>query len=100
TPIEILIDAAFAQLRDNYYTPTTFLISNQALVDIVLNYNDGAGYQVPRGVVAVVNGTLTIGGIPVVGAPNVADDEFLVMDRNATEFVNRMSPVVEFFREH
>lgn len=98
-PIEILIDAAFAQLRDNYFTPTTILISNQALVDIVLNYNDGAGYQVPRGVVAVVNGTLTIGGIPVVGAPNVADDEFLVMDRNATEFVSRMNPVVEFFRE-
>lgn len=99
TPIEVLIDAAFAQLRDNYYTPTTFLLSNQDMVNIILNYNDGAGYQVPNGVVAVVNGVLSIGGIPVVGAPNVPTGEFLVMDRNATEFVNRMSPVVEFFRE-
>lgn len=99
TPIEILIDAAFAQLRDNYYTPTTILLSNQDLVDIILNYNDAAGYQVPQGVVAVVNGTLSIGGIPVVGAPNVPTGDWLIMDRNATEFINRMNPVVEFFRE-
>src|SRR5690606_23483885 len=51
TPIEVLIDAAFAQLRDNYYTPTTFLLSNQDMVNIILNHNDGAGYQVPNGVV-------------------------------------------------
>lgn len=100
-PLEIIIDAAFAQLRDNYYTPTTILMSNQDLVNlIVLNKASGSGeYDFPDGVIAVVNGVLSIGGIPVVGAPNVPAGEFLVMDRNATEFVNRMSPVVEFFRE-
>lgn len=100
-PLEIIIDAAFAQLRDNYYTPTTILMSNQDLVNlIVLNKASGSGeYDFPDGVIAVVNGVLSIGGIPVVGAPNVPSGEFLVMDRNATEFVNRMSPVVEFFRE-
>lgn len=100
TPLEILIDAAFAQLRDNYYTPTTILLSNQDLVNIVLNKASGSGeYDIPDGVVAVVNGRLTIGGIPVIGAPNIDQGDWLVMDRNATEFVNRMNPVVEFFRE-
>jgi len=99
-PIEILIDAAFAELRDYYYNPSVILLNNHDVIDIMLNVASGSGeYNLPNGVVAIVNNTLTIGGIPVTSAPNVPQGEYLIMDRSATEFVNRMSPEVRFFEQ-
>lgn len=100
-PVEIIYDAAFGQLRDNYYNPTTILMNSRDVVNLIaLNTASGSGeYDLPQGTVLVVNGQLTIGGVPVVGAPNVPAGEYTIFDRNATEFVSRMSPEVRFFEE-
>lgn len=100
-PVEMVYDAAFGQLRDSYYNPTTILMNNRDVVSLIaLNKASSSGlYNLPPGTVVMVNGQLTIGGIPVIGAPNVPQGEFLVFDRNATEFITRMSPEVRFFEE-
>jgi len=101
-PIEIIYDAAFGQLRDNYYNPTTILMNSRDVVNLIaLNKATGGSeeYNLPPGTVAIINGQLTIGGIPVIGAPNVPVDEYMIFDRNATEFVSRMSPEVRFFEQ-
>lgn len=100
-PIEIIYDAAFGQLRDNYYNPTTILMNSRDVVNLIaLNKATSSGvYDLPPGTVLVVNGQLTIGGVPVIGAPNVPTGEFIVMDRNQTELIVRMNPEVRFFEE-
>src|SRR5690606_10917774 len=100
-PIEIIYDAAFGQLRDNFYNPTTIVMNSRNVVNLIaLNKASGSGeYDLPPGSVLVVNGQLTLGGVPVVGAPNVPDGEFIVMDRNQTELIIRMNPEVRFFEE-
>src|SRR5690606_35211766 len=101
-PIEIIYDAAFGQLRDNYHNPTTILMNSRDVVNLIaLNKASGGSeeYNLPPGTVVTINGQLTIGGVPVIGAPNVPANEFIVMDRNATEFISRMSPKVRFFEE-
>ena len=100
-PVEIVYDAAFGQLRDNYYNPTTILLNSRDVVNLmVLNQAAGSGeFDLPPNTVAMVGGQLTIGGVPVIGAPNVPQGEFLIFDRNATEFISRMSPEVRFFEE-
>lgn len=100
-PIEILVDAAFGQLRDYYYNPSVILMNNRDVTNLItLNQASTSGlYNLPNGVVAIVNGRLTIGGIPVTSAPNVPQGEYLIMDSSATEFVNRMSPEVRFFEQ-
>lgn len=101
-PIEMIYDAAFGQLRDNFYNPTTILMNSRDVVNLIaLNKAEGGSeeYDLPPGTVLVVNGQLTIGGVPVIGAPNVPTGEFIVMDRNQTELIIRMNPEVRFFEE-
>lgn len=100
-PIEIIYDAAFGQLRDNFYNPTTILMNSRDVVNLIaLNKASTSGeYDLPPGTVLVVNGQLTIGGVPVIGAPNVPTGAFIVMDRNQTELIIRMNPEVRFFEE-
>lgn len=100
-PIEMIVDAAFGQLKDNYYNATTILMNHRDVVNlIVLNKAITSGeYDLPPGIVAVVNGQLTVGGVPVIGVPNIDAGTFMVFDRNATEFVSRMSPEVRFFEQ-
>lgn len=100
-PVEIIYDAAFGQLRDSYHVPTTILMNSRDVVSLIaLNKATTSGeYDLPPGTVAMVNGQLTIGGVPVIGAPNVPAGEFMVFDRSATEFITRMSPEVRFFEE-
>lgn len=99
-PIEILIDASFAELRDYYYNPSIMLLNNHDVIDIMLNVASGSGeYNLPNGVVSIVNNTLTIGGIPVTAAPNVPQGSYTIIDSSATEFVSRMSPEVRFFEQ-
>lgn len=100
-PVEMIYDAAFGQLRDNYYNPTTILMNHRDVVNLIaLNKANGSGeYDLPAGTVSVVGNQLILGGVPVIGVPNIDAGEFVVLDRNATEFVSRMSPEVRFFEQ-
>ena len=100
-PVEIIYDAAFGQLADNYYFNPTILMNSRDVVSLIaLNKATTSGeYNLPPNTVVVVNGQLTIGGAVVVGAPNVPQGEFLVFDPAATEFISRMSPEVRFFEQ-
>lgn len=100
-PIEILYDAAFGQLADNYYSNATILMNNRDVVQLIaLNKAVGSGeYDLPPGSVTINNGQLTLGGVRVIGAPNVPVGEYTVFDPSATEFLSRMSPEVRFFEQ-
>src|SRR5690606_39044715 len=100
-PVEIIYDAALGQIRDNYFAATHVLMNNRDVVNLIaLNKASTAGvYDLPPGLSAVINGQLTIGGIPVVGLPQIPQGEFVVFDSRATQFVSRMSPEVRFFEE-
>ncbi|WP_293933153.1 phage major capsid protein [Sphingobacterium sp. UBA6645] len=98
--VEKLYDAAFGQLRDNYYNPTHILMNNREVVDLILNKATGSGeYDLPPGTVSYSAGKLTIGGIEVIGLPQFAAGTAFVIDANQSMFVNRMSPEVRFFEE-
>ena len=100
-PVEIIYEAALGQIRDNYFAATHILMNNRDVVNLIaLNKASTAGvYDLPPGLSAVINGQLTIGGIPVVGLPQIPQGEFVVFDNRATQFVSRMSPEVRFFEE-
>lgn len=100
-PVEMIYDAAFGQLRDNYYNPNVILMNHRDVVNLIaLNKANGSGeYDLPLGTVAIVGGQLILGGVPVIGVPNVASGTAYVVDRNATEFISRMSPEIRFFEE-
>ena len=100
-PIEILYDAAFGQLADNYYSNATILMNNRDVVQLIaLNKAVGSGeYDLPPGSVTINNGQLILGGVRVIGAPNVPVGEYTVFDPSATEFLSRMSPEVRFFEQ-
>lgn len=100
-PVEIIYDAALGQIRDNYFAATHVLMNNRDVVNLIaLNKATTSGeYDLPPGLSAVINGQLTIGGIPVVGLPQLPAGEFIVLDSRATQFVSRLSPEVRFFEE-
>lgn len=100
-PIEKIYDAAFGQLADAYYFNPTILMNSRDVVSLIaLNKADTSGeYDLPPGAVIIVNGQLTIGGARVIGAPNVPQNEALIFDGSATEFISRMSPEVRFFEQ-
>lgn len=100
-PVEIIYDAALGQIRDNYFAATHILMNNRDVVNLIaLNKASTSGeYDLPPGLSAVINGQLTIGGIPVVGLPQLPAGEFIVLDSRATQFVSRLSPEVRFFEE-
>jgi len=99
--LEMIVDAAFGQLKDNYYNPTVILMNNRDAVKYInLNKASGSGeYDAPIGVVAVIGGQLYIGGVPVVSTPGIPAGDAYVIDGNATEFISRMSPEVRAFEE-
>jgi len=54
--LEMIVDAAFGQLKDNYYNPTVILMNNRDAVKYI-NFNKASGsgeYDAPIGVVAVI----------------------------------------------
>lgn len=100
-PVERIYDAAFGQIRDNYFMATHILMNHRDAVNyIALNKAVGSGeYDLPVGTVVVINGQLTIGGVPVIGVPNLPSGEFMVIDNRVTQFVSRLSPEVRVFEE-
>lgn len=101
TLLEAVYDAAFGQLLDNYHYPTHIFVNNRDMVNLIaLNKAEGSGeYDLPPNTVVVVNGQMTIGGIPVIGTPQVDKGKLLVIDANQTEFITRMSPEIRFFEQ-
>lgn len=99
--VEQLYEAAFGQLRDFYFTPTHILANHRDVVnELMLNKSAGSGvYDLPVGTVLIINGQLTVGGVPVIGVPNIPQGTFYAIDNTQTQFVSRMSPEVRFFEE-
>lgn len=98
--VEQLIDAAFGQLVDNYHQPTHILMNNREALQIIFNKATGSGeYDLPAGVQVTPLGTLTIGGVPVIGLPQFAEGTAFVVDARQSLFVSRMSPEVRFFEQ-
>lgn len=98
--VEQIYDAAFGQLRDYYFVPTTILMNHRDVVDLILNKASGSGeYDLPPGTVSFTTGQLTIGGIPVLGLPQVAPGDWYVFDKSQTYFLNRMSAEVRMFEQ-
>ena len=98
--VEQVYDAAFGQIRDNYFAATHILMNNRDAVDLVLNKADTSGvYDLPPGTISNAAGQLTIGGIPVLGLPQISAGDWYVMDATQTQFVSRMTPEVRFFEE-
>lgn len=100
-PVEMVYDAAFGQLRGNCYNPTTILMNHRDVVNLIaFNKASGSGeYDLPNGTVSIIGNQLMLGGVPVLGVPNIPAGEFVVFDKNATEFVSRMSPEIRFFEQ-
>lgn len=99
--IEQIYEAAFGQLRDFYFNPSHILVNHRDVVnEITLNKATSSGlYNLPIGTVLIVDGQLTVGGVPVIGVPNIPQGEFYVLDSTQTQFVSRMSPELRFFEE-
>lgn len=100
-PVEMLYDAGFGQLRDNYFNPSGFLMNHRDVVNLIaLNKASGSGeYDLPNGTVSIIGGQLYLSGVPVIGAPNVAKGSALAFDRNAIQFISRMSPEIRMSDE-
>ena len=99
--LEAVYDAAFGQLVDNYHYPTTIFVNNRDMVNLIaLHKASGSGeYNLPPGTVVVLNGLMTISGVPVVGTPQITSGYFMAMNANETEFITRMSPEIRFFEQ-
>jgi hypothetical protein len=63
-----------------------------------LLYTNGY-YQGSGGVVSAPNGSITIGGTPIIAASWVTDDKFLLIDRDYCERVETESLAIEFSME-
>lgn len=102
TFIEQLVDAA-AQVNDNEHDANKILLNNRDAVKIALNKASGSGeYDLPPGTVGYVNGQLTIAGLDVITLPSsqIAANNFLVGDFNASQLVTRLNPEIRFFEQN
>jgi HK97 family phage major capsid protein len=100
--IEILIDAALRQLKNNLHTPTGIVLSNQDYVNILLGKAAGSGeYDFP-GVVTVnpVTGQLNVVGIPVFSNSYLSQGTGIVGDWNQAQLLTRQAPRIRFFDQN
>lgn len=103
-PVKMIYDAAFGQLADSRHRASYILMNPRDMVNVIFlnnnqQYVDQGGTGLPYGAVGMINGQLTIAGVPVVGIPEIAAGSFIAFDRNATQFVSRMNPEIRFFEE-
>lgn len=95
-----IIDAAYRQVADSYYNANRAVISNTDKVNILLNTETGAGYNLPGGSVSVVNGRLNIAGLEVYSNSYLAEGQALIGDFNESQFVVRSAPRLRFFEQN
>lgn len=100
-PVNRIIDAAWGQIVTNTeddYQPTHAILHPRDAVRIGLNQASGSGeYDLPAGSVGFANGRLNVGGLDVVRTTIQAQNDFLVMDRNAAMFITKMAPELSVF---
>ena len=100
--IDIIIDAAFRQLKDNLHNPNGVVLSNADYTNILLNKATGSGeYDSPS--IVTVNpstGLLQMVGMPVFAHTYFAQGEGLVGDWNETQLVTRQAPRLRFFDQN
>lgn len=100
--IEILIDAALRQLKNNLHVPTGIVLSNQDYVNILLGKAAGSGeYDFP-GVVTVnpLTGQLNVVGIPVFSNSYLAQGTGIVGDWAQAQLLTRQAPRIRFFDQN
>lgn len=101
--VDKIIDAAYGQIPEDtfgFYVPSTVVINPRDNVAIGLNKATGSGeYDVPAGTVNFANGRLSIAGLDTVASTDIVQNNFLVLDRNATMFIRRMSPEIRMYED-
>jgi HK97 family phage major capsid protein len=100
--IERIIDAAYGQMATNDQdTPTDVLLSPRDIVSIILNKASTSGeFNLPNGVVGVVNGILQIAGLNVQKTNKITAGNFLVGDfARGANLVTRMAPQLRAFEQ-
>lgn len=100
--IEILIDAALRQLKNNLHVPTGIVLSNQDYVNILLGKAAGSGeYDFP-GVVTVnpLTGQLNVVGIPVFSNSYLSQGTGIVGDWAQAQLLTRQAPRIRFFDQN
>lgn len=99
--VEKLIDAAYRQIANSFYNANRIVISNTDKVNILLTEKStGAGYGLPGGSVAIVNGQINMAGLEVFSTALLAADTALVGDFNQSQFVIRSAPRLVFFDQN
>ena len=100
--IDILIDAAFRQLKDNLHNPNGIVLSNADYVNILLNKASTSGeYDLPA--VSTVNpttGLLQLVGLPVYAHSYFSQGEGLVGDWMEAQLLTRSAPRIRFFDQN
>lgn len=100
---EMIIDAAYGQIPTNtedFYVPTNVILHPRDTVAIGLNKAAGSGeYDLPQNSLAFGNGNLSIAGLTTVPTTSIDQNNFLVMDRNATMFLRRMNTEIRMFED-
>jgi len=97
---EQIIDASLAGLGQYNMSATHVVLNPADVVPIILNKADTSGlYNLPTGVVGVVNGRLTINGITVVTTNKMPKGQWLVGDFNQVQIVQRLAPQLRFFEQ-
>jgi hypothetical protein len=100
--VEIIIDAAFRQLKNNLHNPNGVVLSNADYVDILLNKATGSGeFDLPR--VTTVNpttGLLQLVGMPVFAHSYFAQGTGLVGDWNQAQLLTRQAPRIRFYDQN
>jgi hypothetical protein len=100
--VDILIDAAFRQLKNNLHNPNGIVLSNADYVNILLNKASTSGeYDLPA--VSTVNpstGLLQLVGLPVYAHSYFAQGEGLVGDWNEAQLLTRSAPRIRFFDQN
>lgn len=100
--VDILIDAAFRQLKDNLHNPNGIVLSNADYVNILLNKaGTSEEYSLPD--VAVVDpntGLLRLVGVNVFAQSYFSQGTGLVGDWNKVQLITRQAPRLRFFDQN
>ena len=100
--VDILIDAAMRQLKDNLHNPNGIVISNADYVNILLNKAGTSGeYDLPA--VTTVNpstGVLQLVGVPVFSHSYFSQGTGLVGDWMEAQLLTRQAPRIRFFDQN